>query len=160
MVSSGQSKIGELASHSLVGDQYIFRLQIPMVDSNGVAVLNSVQDLKESTFGPVIITNELALLSDVREEITFRAVLDDNVGAVRSVHDLNQRDNVRVRTSLVVELDLSLLKLALARLKANLVKRLHSIRDVGLEIHGGVDNSISTDTEDTSELKPTSKNLT
>ena len=65
MISSGQSKIGELASHALVGDQDVLRLQIPVVDSNRMAVLNSIQDLKESTFGPVIITNELALLSDI-----------------------------------------------------------------------------------------------
>ena len=65
VISSGQSKIGELASHALVGDQNVLRLEIPVVDSNRMAVLNSIQDLKESTFGPVIITNELALLSDV-----------------------------------------------------------------------------------------------
>ncbi len=61
---------------------------------------------------------------------------------------------------MVVELDLSLLELALARLKANLVQRLYSVRDIGLDVHGSVDNSISTHPEDTSKLKPTSKNLT
>lgn len=131
-----------------------------MVDSNGVAVLNSIQDLKKSALSPVIVTNELALLSDVGKQITFRAVLDDNIGAVRSIHDLYQRNNVGVSASLVVELDLSLLELALTWLKADLVKRLYSIGDVGLNVHGSVDNSISADSEDTGELQPTSKNLT
>lgn len=160
MISGGQSKVSELAGHALVGDQNVLRLQIPVVDSDRVAVFNSIQDLEESTLSPVIVTNELALLSDVGKQVTFRAVLDHNVCAVRSVHDLDQGNNVRVRASLVVELDLALLKLALARLKANLVKRLYSIGNVGLNVHGSVDDSISSDSEDTSELKPTSENLT
>lgn len=125
-----------------------------------MAIFNSIQDLEESTLSPVIVTNELALLSDVGEQITFRAVLHDNVCAVRSVHNLDQRNNVGVRTSLVMELDLALLKLALARLKADLVKRLYSIGNIGLDVHGSVDDSISSDSEDTSKLKPTSENLT
>lgn len=65
MISGGQSEISELASHALVGDQDVLRLQIPMVDSDGVAIFNSIQDLEEGTLSPVIVTNELALLSDV-----------------------------------------------------------------------------------------------
>ena len=61
---------------------------------------------------------------------------------------------------MVVELNLSLLELALTWLKANLVQRLYSVRDIGLDVHGSVDNSISTHPKDTSKLKPTSKNLT
>lgn len=160
MISSGQSKISELASHALVGDQDILWLQVPVVDSNRVAVFNSIQDLEESTLSPVIVTNEFALLSDVGEQVTFRAVLHDNVCAVRSIHNLDQGNNVRMSASLVVELDLPLLKLALAWLKANLVKRLYSIRNVGLNVYGSVDDSISSDSEDASKLKPTSKNLT
>jgi CO dehydrogenase/acetyl-CoA synthase beta subunit len=160
VISGGQSKISELAGQALVGDQDVLRLQIPVVDSNRVAVFNSIQNLEESTLSPVIVTNELALLSDVGEQVTFRAVLHDNVCAIRGIHDLDQRNNVGVRASLVVELDLALLELALARLKTDLVKRLYSIGNVGLDVHGGVDNSISSNPEDAGELKPTSENLT
>ena len=65
-----------------------------------------------------------------------------------------------MRASLVVELDLSLLELALTRLEADLVKRLYSIGNVGLNVHGSVNNSISSDSKDTSKLQPTSKDLT
>lgn len=51
MVASGQSKVGEFAGHALVSDEDILRLQIPVVDSNGVAVINGIQDLEESSLG-------------------------------------------------------------------------------------------------------------
>lgn len=160
MVGGGQSKIGKLTSHALVGDQNVLRLQIPVVDSDRVAIFNSIQDLKESTLSPLVIADEFALLGDVREQVTFWAVLNDDVGAVRSVHDLDQRNNVGVNAGLVVKLNLTLLKLVLTRLEANFVKRLHSIRNVGLDVHGGIDHSIGTNSENASELEPTSKNLT
>jgi hypothetical protein len=65
-----------------------------------------------------------------------------------------------MRASLVVKLDLSLLEFALTRLKADLVKCLYSVGNVGLNVHGSVDNSISSYSKDTSELQPTSKDLT
>jgi hypothetical protein len=85
----GESKIGELAGHALVGDQDVLRLEVPVVDSNRVAVFHGIQDLKESTLGQSIVAYILALLGDVGEQITFRAVLDDDVGAVNGVHDLD-----------------------------------------------------------------------
>lgn len=86
-VRSGQSKVSKLDSHSVVGDQNVLRLEIPVVDSNGVAVLDSVQNLKESTSGQKVITHELASLGDVGEEIAFRAEFDDDKGTIRGVHD-------------------------------------------------------------------------
>jgi hypothetical protein len=58
-----------------------------------------------------------------------------------------------------VELDLALLELALAGLKTNLVEGLYGIRHVALDVHGSVDDSIGTYTEDTSQLEASSENL-
>lgn len=62
-------------------------------------------------------------------------------------------------TGLVVELDLSLLELPLARLKADLVESFYGIRNVGLNVHGCVHYSIGSNTEDSSQLETASKNL-
>lgn len=152
MISGSKSKIREFAGHALVGDQDVLRFQVPVIDSNRMAVLHGIQNLEESSLGKGIITNVLALLSDVGEEIAFWAVLNNNVCAVRSIHDLNKGNNVGVSTSLVVKLDLPLLELSLTRLEANLVQCLHSIGDVGLDVHGSVNNSISANTKDSSQL--------
>lgn len=117
MVVGGQSKVGKLAGHSIICDENVLRLEIPVVDSNGVAVVYSIQDLEESPLGKSVITDILSLLGDVGEEITLRAVLDDHEGAVRRIQNLYQRNYVGMGTGLMMELDLSLLKLLLTGLQ-------------------------------------------
>jgi hypothetical protein len=160
VVSSGKSKIGEFAGHALVSNQDVLWLEVPVVDSNGVAVLNGIQDLEEGALDKIIIANVLALLGDVGEQVTFWAVLDYDIGAVWSIHDLDQRNYIGVSTGLVVELDLPLLELPLARLKTNLVERFYGIGNVCLDVHGSVDYSIGAYAQDASQLQPSSEDLT
>lgn len=152
MVSRRKSKISELASHALVSDEDILWLQVPVVDSNRMAVLHGIQDLEEGALDQILVANVLALLSDVREQVTFWAVLHYNISAIRSIHDLDERDYIWVCTRLVVELDFSLLELPLSGLKPDLVECLHGIWNVGLNVHGCVDNSVSSNSEDSSQL--------
>lgn len=159
MVRSGQSKVGELAGHALVCYQNVLGLQISVVNSNGMAVLHGIQNLEEGPLGKSIIPEEPALFCDVGEEIALRAILDDNICAVGRVQDLDQGDNIGVSASLVVELNLSLLELLLSGLQAKLVQRLDSIWSVGLHVHGCVNNSIGSNSEDASQLQPSGKNL-
>jgi hypothetical protein len=130
-----------------------------VVDSNGVAIFNGIQNLEEGALGHGIITDILALLSDVGEEIALWAVLDDNICAVGRIHDLDERDNIGVGAGLVVQLDLPLLELPLARLKTNLVERLYGIGDVGLDVDGRVDDAVGSNTKDASQLETSGKNL-
>jgi hypothetical protein len=45
--------------------QNILRLEIPVVDSNGMAELNGVQELEKDMFGQSVVTHEAALFGDV-----------------------------------------------------------------------------------------------
>jgi hypothetical protein len=159
VVSSGKSKVGEFTGHAFVGDQHILRLQIPVVNSDGMTVLHGIQNLKKGSLDKIIIANILALLSDVREQITFWAVLDYDISAIWGVHNLDQGDYVGVSAGLMVELDLPLLELLLPWLKANLVECFHRIWDIGVHIQCSVNNSVCSNTENASELEPTSKYL-
>ena len=117
MVGGGKSKVGQFDGHALVGDQDVLRLQVPVVDSNGMAVLDSIQNLEKSPLGKGVVTDILASFGDVGKEITLRAVLNDNVGAIWRVHDLHQGNHIGMGTGLVVQLDLTLLEPALAGLQ-------------------------------------------
>lgn len=130
-----------------------------MVDSGGVAVLDGIQDLEESVLGHGIVPDILALLGDVGEEIAFGAVFNDNVCAVWGVHDLYQRHDVGVGAGLVVEMNLALLELALARLQTNLVECLYGIGDVCLNVHGCVHDSVGSNSKDSGQLETSSKDL-
>lgn len=147
MVRSRQSKVCKLARHALVGDQDVLWLQVPVEDAHGMAVLDGVQDLDKSALDHGIVPHKLALLGDVGEQVTFRAVFNDNIGAVWGVHDFDQGNHVGMGTGLVVELDLPLLELALTRFQTDLVQGLDGIGHVGLDVHGCVHDSIGSDTE-------------
>jgi hypothetical protein len=125
-----------------------------------MAVLYSIQDLEKGALDQVLIADILALLGDVGKQVTFWAVFHYDISAVRGVHDLDKGNYVWVCASLVVELDLPLLEFPLTRLEADLVECLHGIRNVCLDVHGCVNNSIRANSKDTSKLQPSSKNLT
>jgi hypothetical protein len=124
-----------------------------------MAVLHGIQDLEEGPLDEIIIADVLALLSDVRKQVTFWAILDDNVGAIWGIHDLDQGYYIGMSAGLMVELDLTLLELALTGLKTNLVECLHGIRNVCLDVHGCVDDTICSHSKNAGELKPSSENL-
>jgi hypothetical protein len=113
-VGGSEAEICKFDCHAFVGDENVLRLQISVVNSNGMAILHGFQDLKENGFSQEIITNISSLFSDVGEQITFGAVLKNNVYAVRRVHDLDQRKNIGMEAGLIMELNLSLLESLLA----------------------------------------------
>ena len=158
-VRGGESKVGKLAGHSIVSDENILRLQVPVVDSNRVAIFDGIQNLEKSAFGHGIITHVLALLGDVGEEVALWAVFNDNVCAVGRIHDLDKRDHVGMGAGLVVQLDLPLLELSLARLKTNLVECFYCIGDVGLDVHGRVHDAVGANAENASQLEASGENL-
>lgn len=130
-----------------------------MVDSNGMAKLHGIQDLQEDGLGHEVIPDKLTLLSDVGEQITFRAILDDHEGAVMGVQDLYQRDNVRVEAGPVVQFNLPLLESLLARLCMEFVESLDRVWCVGLQVHGRVNDAVGSDTKNTTQLQSPGKDL-
>lgn len=118
MVIRGKSKVGQLNGHSFVGYQDVFWLQVPVVDSNGMAIFNGIKYLEKSPPGKSIITDVLSPFGDIGKEIALRTVLNDHIGAIRRVHYLYQGNNIWVDTGLVVQLDFPLLELPLPWLQA------------------------------------------
>lgn len=127
----GQTEIGELDRVSVVRYQDVFRLEIPMINPNGVTMLNGIQNLQESMFGKTVVSNEMAVFGDIREQISFRAELDHNEGAIRAVENADQRNHVLVLTGLVMQSDFSSLDPSLACVQAGFGKGFHGVGDVG-----------------------------
>jgi len=51
MVCCGKSKVGKLDSHTLICYQNVLWLQIPVINSNGMAILHGIQDLEKGPLG-------------------------------------------------------------------------------------------------------------
>jgi len=118
MVIRGKSKVGQFNGHSFVCHQDVFWLKVPVVDPNGVTIFNGIKDLEKSPLGKSIITDVLSSFGDIGKEISLRAVLNDDVRAIRRVHNFHQGNNIWVDTGLVVQLDFPLLELPLPWLQA------------------------------------------
>lgn len=71
----------------MVCDKYVLRLQVAVVDSQGVAVSYGIQELEKDMLAKSIVSNKSAMLGNVREEVAFRAELDHDKRAVRAVED-------------------------------------------------------------------------
>lgn len=68
-----------------------------MENPEAVAVFYGIQDLKEDPLGKLILTHVLVALRDVVEQVSLRAVFQNNVNAVWIVDNLQHRDHVGVR---------------------------------------------------------------
>ena len=150
---SGQSKITELDVPTMVRDQDVLRLQIPMVDADGMTKGDSVQDLKESMLCQVIVANEAVPLGNVGEQVAIWAVLDHHECAVRTVQDFHQLEHIGVLARVVMQLDFPSLEFALTMIQANLGQGFDSIGPPSGDVDGGVDHAISTNPEDGGEFQ-------
>jgi hypothetical protein len=125
-------------------------------DSNGVTELNSVEYLQECLLGEMIVSNKVAMLGDVGEQVAFRTELEDDECTVGAVENTDEGNHVGMLTCPMVELNLSTLDTPLARIKASPGKRFHSIWNVGQDIDGLVDESEGSHSEDRNKFQAAS----
>lgn len=147
IVSGGKSKVGELDGSALVGHQDIFRFQVAMVDSQGMAILDRIQDLEERMFGQVIIA-VLAFVCDVREQVAFRTEFEDHKSAVGVGDDSQERDHVGMLAGPIVKGYLAFLYTSLSSIETEPGKSLHGVGDVGQDINGLVHNTKGANSKD------------
>ena len=109
-----------------------------------MAEVDRIQNLEERILGHGVIVQILTFLRYTREEITFRAELQDHKCAVVGRHYLNHGHYIRMVAGLMVKLYLPLLECLLSGIQANLVQSLHSVRDIRVDIDRCVYDSIGT----------------
>ena len=154
----GQSKIGKLNGPTIVSDQDVLRLEIPVVDSFGMAMLDCGKKLQKHVLGLEIITNVVAFLGDLGKQIALLAVLEDNVCALRAVQNLQERNHVGMLARKVMQLDLAVLESLLAWIESGLGQGLDGVGHVGNDVASLENSSISSDTDDLGELDTTCQN--
>ncbi len=140
----GKSKVGQLNGHTAIRHQDVLRLQIAVVYPYRVAELYGIQYLEEDPLGQVIVADVMASLRDMRKEITIGTEFNDDKGCIDGVHDLNQRNHVRMMAGLMVQLYLPLLEFPLSRIQSGFVEGLDGIQNVGVDVDGAVNDAVST----------------
>ena len=128
-----------------------------MVDPNRMAISYGIEDLEEGILDQSVVANIKTLLSDTREKVTLRAVLQNYVCAVLGVHDPNKGHNVGMVAGFVVKLYLPLLKSSLPRVESKLVQGLDRVLLSGENILSGVYDAVSTHSKNASQFKSSSE---
>lgn len=152
-VSGCKTEVSKFDRASIISHQNILRLKVPMEDSNGMTVLNSIQELEKGMFGQSIITDEMALFRDVGEEITLRAILHHNICAFWAVQNSLQGNHVGMLASLVVKSNLGLLEATLPGIQSMFGESLYCVELVGVNVDSSIDDTISSDTEDRDQFE-------
>lgn len=144
----------------MICDQNILWLKIPVIDSNGVAVLYGIQNLEKSTLGKEIVSNKLTSLSNIGKKIAFRAKLNNNKCTIKRIHYADQRNHVGVLTGQMMELDFSLLKLPLSGVESCFVEGFDCVRHMGMDVDGRINNTIGTYPKNACEFQPVGEQQT
>jgi hypothetical protein len=136
----------------MIGYQDVLRLQVPVIDPNGMAVFYGIQDLKKDSLGKIILTDILATLGDIVEQITLRAKLQNDIDTVGVVDDLQHRYHIRMCGCEVVKTYFPGLECHLSTIQGSavgveLAEALYGISNAGLGIQGRVHDAIGTCSE-------------
>lgn len=143
---------------AVISNQNILGLEVTVVDPDGVAELNSVQQLEEDVLGKSVISNETASLGNVAEQITFRAVLDYNKCAVGAVQNAHQGNHIGMLAGLVVHGNLSTLEALLSRVQSMFGESLDGVEFVGVNVDSLIDDTVGTNSKNGNEFESVGQN--
>lgn len=164
-VRRGKAEVCKQNVGAGVGNQNILGLEVPVVDSQAVAVLHGIQDLEKGAANKSIITHIPAFFRDIREEVSLGAVLQHNISAVLVVDNLEHGHYIRVGRGSVVKLDLSRLELLLPAVQGfsiwvRFAQGFDRIPDTSGVVEGRIHDAISACTQDPPQLEGLAKEYT
>lgn len=110
----GEPEVRDRKAETVVEAEDVLGLEVAMINIQGVAVLNCVQQLKKDLLDESIIAQIASPVKDLSEKVAVRAVVHDDEGVLVVLDDAVKRDDVGVARRELVERDLTDVELALA----------------------------------------------
>ena len=104
---SREPEVGDRKAHAIVEAENVLGLQVAMINIEGVAVVNRVEQLKKDLLDEGVITKITPRVEDLSEEVTVRAVVHNDEGVLVVLDDAVKRHHVRVAGCKLVEGDLA-----------------------------------------------------
>jgi hypothetical protein len=116
-------------------------------DTQSVAMFNGIQYLQENALGQFILTHILTSFCNIEEQVTLWAIFEDNINAIRIIHYLVHRHNVRVRRCEIVEAEFPVLESNLSAVQwgaisVELAERLDGVPDSSVDVDSQVHHAV------------------
>ena len=156
-VGSGQTKVCDSEPQTVIKAENILWLEIAVINTERVAILNRIEQLKEYLLDQLVIAQVSTMLEDLGEEIAIGAVVHDDPRVVIVFNNAVKSDDTGMRRCELMEGDFSDVQLPLAGCVA--------LRGVGkafdgvrcrlrcVRVNGAVDDAVSTVSENLDELE-------
>lgn len=149
-----EAKIGEDDLGTLGVAENVLGLEVAMVDSEAVAVLDGVDDLEEDVLDEGVVPEVPRLFRDLAEEVAVGAEGEDDVDAGRGLDDVVEGDDVGVGGGEGVEGDLPALEGPLAGVEPGLVEALYRVVPP-VPREGFIDDAVRSESDDGDEFECT-----
>jgi hypothetical protein len=144
-------------SRHTIKAQNIFRLQIAVIDTQRVAVLDGVEKLVEYMLDQACVAEVPAAVQDLREQVSVGSKIHNDIRVATLFHNTVQSHDVRVHAGELVERNFADVELALAgrggRLRVYETFNSVIAWRMGARLDGAVDDTVATDSEDIDELE-------
>ena len=114
LVGSSKTKVGDGDPETVIEAEDVLWLQISVVDTERVAVLDSVEQLQEDVLDEAIVPKIAAAMQDLGEEIVIRRIIHNDICVGALVHNAVEGDHARVCRGELVQGDFADVDLSLA----------------------------------------------
>lgn len=105
LVRRSKAEIRDCDAKAAFEAENIFWLQISVVNSERVAVLDCIDELQEDIFDEVVLSKISAAVEDLCEQIVVRGIVHHDVGVISLLNDTMQGDYTRVGGGQLVQSD-------------------------------------------------------
>lgn len=152
-----QTEVSDGDAKAVVKAEDVFGLEVSVVNTEGVTILNAIEHLQEYVLDEVVVTKISTAVEDLREQVVVWSVVHDDVGVTVLFDDSMKGNDVGMGAGDLVESNLAYVDLSLAGCLVGI--RMHKALDcVGFRGGDGhvlcsVNHAIPTHTEDFDELK-------
>ena len=114
-LSRSETKICDGHTEAIVEAKDVLGLQIPMINTQSMAIVNCVEQLKENILDEGVVSQIAAAMENLRKQIMIRCVIHDDISVVEVLHNAVECDNARVSGCDLMQSDLADMNLSLAR---------------------------------------------
>ena len=90
-----ETKVCNGHTEAIVEAKDVLGFQIPMIDTQSMAIVNCVEQLKENMMRSVV-SKIATTMENFRKQIVVLCVVHDDAGVVEVLHDAAEGDNARV----------------------------------------------------------------
>jgi hypothetical protein len=158
-LSGSQSKIRDRKPQAPVEAKHVLRLEVTVIDSQRMAVIDRIEELEKNVFDEVVSTKITSLLQDLAKQITIRTAIHNDKGAIFLFDDTMKCHNVRMDRCKLVKGNLLHMKTSLApgvscwRVKKTFDGVGWGIEGSRAKVDRAINDSITTMAQDTDEFE-------